>query len=219
MIIKSNDGPTLQPVNIMMPVDKIIEGQTLTLTLNASAVPLNRIYLLKIFLENSAGSTTTPPARLSELNCTSNVHVEHNNYPIAGTHDVQDLQTPMPSSSDEELIIDFAENSNAPGFLVIVAGSDLEMFYIGYRDLAILRDTLPTAGLPEGSYVVAVYDVESDSMMPGTHAADNGTLVIDDPQPETDSDGASRECLVNMLCVYIIMTYCGSRCSHQYPCS
>ena len=75
MIIESNDGPTLQPVNIMMPVDKTIEGQTLTLTLNTSAVPLNRNYSLEIFLENSAGSATTLPARLSELNCASNVDV------------------------------------------------------------------------------------------------------------------------------------------------
>ena len=110
----------------------------------------------------------------------------------------------MPMRNDEELIIDFAENSNAPGCLVIVAGAGLEMFYIGYRDNGTLRDTLPTAGLPEGSYVVAVYDVERDSMMPGTHAADTAELVIDEPQPETDRpDGVSRECIVNMLCVYI----------------
>ena len=213
MIIESNDGPTLQPVNIMMPVDKIIEGQTLTLTLNTSAVPLNRIYSLEIFLENSAGATTLP-ARLSELNCANNVHIEHN-YTTTGTHDVQDLQTPMPSSSDEELIIDFAENSNAPGCLVIVAGSNLEMFYIGYRDPGMLtadpdmlRDRLPMPGLPEGSYEVAVYDVESDSMLPGTHAADTAELVIyiQRNQPSTDSDGECAVCITYLLC-------------DQYPCS
>ena len=124
------------------------------------------------------------------------MHVESFLFTITGTHDVQGLRTPMPSSSDEELIIDFAENSNAPGFLVIVAGSDLEMFYIGYRDNGMLtagsgtlRDRLPTAGLPPGSYEVAVYDVESVSMLPGTHAADTAELVIERSQASTGSDG------------------------------
>ena len=114
----------------------------------------------------------------------------------------------MPSSSDEELelIIDFAENSNALGCLVIVAGSDLEMFYIGNldndtltTDPGMLTDRLPTAGLPAGSYEVAVYDVERDSMLPGTHAADKAELVIERSQASTDSDGESAVCITYLL--------------------
>ena len=99
----------------------------------------------------------------------------------------------MDSDSVTVLVVDFIENTVAPGCVVIITDndSDVENVFVGYLSDGNHTDTLTIYGLSKDRHVIAAYDLDT-STTPGRYMATN-TSVNASSERVSSSSGVEIE--------------------------
>ena len=95
----------------------------------------------------------------------------------------------MVSNSVAMLVVDFIENTLAPGCVVIITDNVVEYVYVGYLSDGNHTDTLTISGLSKDRHIIAAYDLETRTT-PGRYMAANESV---DPNTERVSSSSGVE--------------------------
>ena len=106
-------------------------------------------------------------------------------YIYTGTYDLQNLHIAASNrlrNGDVELSVEFATNSMALGWLVVIANTNgtREFTFVKYRNDDSTTDGFTITGLPPASYNVAAFDLEGSTGLPGRYAAANASFTINE---------------------------------------
>ena len=101
---------------------------------------------------------------------------------------MQDLLM-MDSDSVTVLVVDFIENTVAPGCVVIITDNVVEYVFVGYLSAGNHTDTLTISGLSKDRHDIAAYDLDT-STTPGRYMAANTSV---DPNTERVSSSSGVE--------------------------